>query len=296
MSQNGLSIRVMTREDLELAVEWAAREGWNPGWQDADCFYAADPTGFLGGWLGSELVACISAVKYGATFGFLGFYIVHPQYRGQGFGLHIWDTALKSLQGRVIGLDGVVAQQENYRRSGFELAYRNVRYQGTGSSNSTGVDLNLNSAPQASVTSEIEPLASFSFAEVVDYDRRMFPEDRTQFLQGWIEQPNSIAMGVRQHSKLVGYGVMRRCREGYKIGPLFADDVELAERLFRAFRSQVDPKTPLFLDAPTSNPAAIAMLERHGWKVVFETARMYLGPAPVTPLDRCFGVTTFELG
>ena len=32
---------------------------------------------------------------------------------------------------RVIGLDGVVAQQENYRKSGFELAYANIRYGGT---------------------------------------------------------------------------------------------------------------------------------------------------------------------
>ena len=31
----------------------------------------------------------------------------------------------------MIGLDGVVAQQENYRKSGFELAYANVRYGGT---------------------------------------------------------------------------------------------------------------------------------------------------------------------
>ena len=31
---------------------------------------------------------------------------------------------------RVIGLDGVVAQQQNYRKSGFELAYANVRYGG----------------------------------------------------------------------------------------------------------------------------------------------------------------------
>jgi len=30
--------------------------------------------------------------------------------------------------------------------------------------------------------------------------------------------------------------------------------------------------------------------------VVFETARMYKGPAPQLPVERIFGVTTFELG
>jgi hypothetical protein len=29
---------------------------------------------------------------------------------------------------------------------------------------------------------------------------------------------------------------------------------------------------------------------------VFETARMYKGPAPELPIDRIFGLTTFELG
>jgi hypothetical protein len=28
----------------------------------------------------------------------------------------------------------------------------------------------------------------------------------------------------------------------------------------------------------------------------FETARMYKGPAPEIPLERVFGITTFELG
>ncbi len=33
-----------------------------------------------------------------------------------------------------------------------------------------------------------------------------------------------------------------------------------------------------------------------GLSPVFETARMYTGPAPAIALDRIFGVTSFELG
>lgn len=32
--------------DLDTMVDWAAREGWNPGLRDADSFHTADPTGF----------------------------------------------------------------------------------------------------------------------------------------------------------------------------------------------------------------------------------------------------------
>ena len=55
-------------------------------------------------------------------------------------------------------------------------------------------------------------------------------------------------------------------------------------------------KQPLFLDVPEPNRAAVALAERHGMTPVFETARMYRGPAPAEPVERMFGVTSFELG
>jgi hypothetical protein len=125
-----LHIRPMTRADLDVAVEWAAQEGWNPGLADAECFHAADPAGFLLGSLGAEPAGCISVVTYGAAFAFLGFYIVKPEIRGNGHGLALWQAGLARLDRHVVGLDGVIAQQHNYRRSGFVLAHRNIRFGG----------------------------------------------------------------------------------------------------------------------------------------------------------------------
>ena len=130
--QEGLVVRRMTEADLELALDWAAAEGWNPGLHDAHCFYAADPQGFFLGEIDGAPVGCVSAVRYGLGFGFLGLYIVNPERRGQGFGLALWRAALDRLGDRVVGLDGVVAQQENYRKSGFRLAFRNIRQRGEG--------------------------------------------------------------------------------------------------------------------------------------------------------------------
>ncbi|MGZ4981767.1 MAG: GNAT family N-acetyltransferase, partial [Methylobacter sp.] len=80
MQKNSYTIRTMTRQEINIAVDWATEEGWNPGLHDADCFYAADPSGFLVGLLDDEPIATISVVKYGDSFGFLGFYIVKPEY------------------------------------------------------------------------------------------------------------------------------------------------------------------------------------------------------------------------
>lgn len=283
MSSLDYKIRTMTREDIDLAIEWAALEGWNPGVDDADCFYAADTQGFFVGEIDGEPIATISAVKYGETFGFIGCYIVKPAYRGQGYGQQIWNAGIKYLAGRNIGLDGVVVQQENYQKSGFKIAYRHMRYAGVSGG----------SPPQ---NSEIIKLSQLPFETVENYDRPFFPAPRSQFLKSWLDRPHHISLGILAQGQLSGYGTIRVCRSGYKIGPLFADSPESAASLFIALKSQVNPGQPIYLDIPEVNQAAVALVENHQMKLVFETARMYRGSFPNLPLDRLFGLTSFELG
>lgn len=283
MQNSNYQIRVMTRQEVDIAIAWAAAEGWNPGVYDADCFYQADPNGFLIGLLGDEPIAAISAVKYGDSFGFLGLYIVKPEYRGKGYGLQIWNAGIAYLNGRTIGLDGVVAQQSNYKKSGFILAYRNIRYQGTGGG-------------FFPTDSEIVQLSTLPFDEICLYDQPFFPDSRLQFLRCWINQPQTTAIGILENSKLAGYGVIRPCRAGYKIGPLFADSPLFAEDLFLALKSNVPKDVPIFLDIPSENSSAVDLVNRHNMMIAFETARMYKGKSPDLPINRLFGVTTFELG
>lgn len=270
----------MGRADLDRALDWAAMEGWNPGLHDAECFWAADPGGFLVGELAGEAVAGISAVAYGADFGFLGLFIVAPEHRGRGFGRRLWRAGLARLGGRNVGLDGDPARPDGYHRSGFRLAYRNVRFEGAG---------------RAQEASAAVDLASLPFAQVAAYDRELFPAPRERFLERWIAVPDGRALGLLETGRLSGYGVIRRCRTGHKIGPLFADGADQAEALFRAL-SATAPGEPLVLDVPEPNAAAVALARGHGMKAVFETARMYRGKEPDIPLRRVFGVTTLELG
>jgi len=279
----GYRCRTMTPGEVALAVEWAAQEGWNPGLHDAASFLAADPQGFFTGVQDGQPVASISVVKYGSDFAFLGLYIVRPQCRGQGLGWALWRHGMASAAGRQVGLDGVVAQQDNYRKSGFALAWRNVRYEGTGGM-PTAADARL-------VRLDTLPLAA-----VRAYDRPFFPAERGTFLAAWLAQPDAAALGWLEGGALRGYGVVRRCRDGWKIGPLFADGEGIAEALFAGLAGHAGPGERVFLDIPEPNAAAVALTRRHGMRMVFETARMYTGNAPATPMDRTYGITTFELG
>lgn len=71
-------------------------------------------------------------MKYGDSFGFIGLYIVKPEYRGKIYGVKMGRLALKYLKDRNMGVDGVLEKQENYKAFGFNLAYRNIRYEGKG--------------------------------------------------------------------------------------------------------------------------------------------------------------------
>ena len=274
--------RVMSAAELDLAVEWAAREGWNPGLNDALAFRVADPAGFLVGRKDGVPVTCISVVRYGADFGFLGFYIATPEARGQGLGYKLWQAGMAHLQERNVGLDGVPAQQANYRKSGFTLAWRNIRFGGV---------------PQTSAVAGVTLVdaRTLPFTEIAEYDRRFFPAPRDAFLAAWFATTGHRALTAIRDGEVVGLGVIRPCREGRKIGPLYADRRETAEALFSALCA-TSAGGPVFLDVPEPNAAAVALAEAAGLKPAFETARMYTGPEPAIDRAGLFGVTTFELG
>ncbi|WP_441236767.1 GNAT family N-acetyltransferase [Bradyrhizobium sp. 930_D9_N1_4] len=276
-----LQIRNLTPSEIAIAAEWAAAEGWNPGLSDAACFAIPDAQGFLVGEIDGEPVATVSCVNYDDRFAFLGFYIVRENYRGSGHGLRIWNAAIAHAGARVIGLDGVVAQQDNYRKSGFQLAYANIRYGG------------IVAAPPA--PADVVALDTIPFALVDADDATVFPAARSAFLRAWINTPGHLGRALMRDGKLAAWGVIRPCRSGQKIGPLVADDRTSAEAVMCALLASAGAGK-IFLDVPAVNRAAVALAEALGLKPVFETARMYTGAITPLRIDRVFGVTSFELG
>jgi GNAT superfamily N-acetyltransferase len=286
MSDPAFIIRSMTREEINTAIDWASDEGWNPGIFDADAFHAADEEGFLIGMLGDEKVAMISAIRYGKNFGHIGFFVVKPEHRGGGYGSQIWQAAMDRLAGRVMGLDGVVSQQDFYKHAGFELAQRNIGYRCSGGG----------PMPPMALCEKIVSMPFLSLDDILAYDLAFFPEERRAFFQKWISIPYSTVMGIRENGKLTAFCVMRPCREGFKIAPLFADTPKLAETLFMVMRAQTREHENIFIDMPESNPAAMALAKRYDMEIVFETGRMYFGSAPDLSIPRTYGITSPELG
>ena len=151
----GFAIATASAADVRLISDWAKDEGWNPGRTDHWAFLAMDPTGFLMGRLDGEPVASISVVRYGAGFAFLGCYIARPEVRGKGYGIRMWRAGMALAPGRNVGLDGVPAQQGNYRKSGFHHAWNNARHEGRPAVAPIPAGVTLRSKPASSFVAPI---------------------------------------------------------------------------------------------------------------------------------------------
>ncbi|MFJ3923234.1 GNAT family N-acetyltransferase [Streptomyces sp. NPDC090022] len=271
--------------DMELFRTWAEDEGWNPGDTDRLAFAVADPRGFLVGRLDGEPAACISAVRYGTGFGFIGFYIARPAFRGQGYGIQLWQAGMERLDGRLVGLDGVVEQQDNYRKSGFRRVWNNVRHEGTPQGGPR---------PLADGVRLVDA-ATLPFGVLAAYDRRFFPEARDAFLFAWTGLPGRTAVAAVRDGRIEGLGVIRPCSGAWRVGPLYAGTPQIAAALLHRL-AQDAPGGAVAVDVPDANPAATALMAELGLVPTFEAARMYTGPAPEVDLAGMYAVTSLELG
>lgn len=286
MDLEACNIRQLTRGELDTVIAWASAEGWNPGLHDAAIFWETDPEGFVGVELAGELIAAGSIVAYGDEFGFMGCFIVKSELRGQKIGTKLWFHRRDLLCSRLsacaaIGMDGVFDMQAWYATGGFVLSHRNLRMEGI--------------ARSGAASEELQALSECEFESVARYDQQHFGFERKRFLRRWIQPTEGAALGCVRGGQFVGYGVVRKCVQGYKVGPLFADDALIAKDLFIGLSQSAVGET-MVLDVPENNLEALKLAATFGLKEVFGCARMYYGPAPDLPWSRIFGITSFELG
>lgn len=281
-----LTFRKLTFPEFETLVSWAAREGWNPGLYDAELFYETDPEGFYGYFEQNTMIGGGSIVSYNGELGFMGFFIVHPEYRAKGIGNDLWllrrDTLLKRLQpNAAIGMDGVVAMQPFYQKGGFSIAYRDERYEKKGE--------HFPANPLVQLATAKDEAALFAL------DLECFGVERKKFLKLWLNPTKSKTFTYTEKDTLLGFAVLRKCQTGFKIGPLFAENEKVAEALYERCLTEAIEE-PVYLDIPLNNKAALSMVNKYKAGYVFECARMYYNIPPKTATAKVFGITSFELG
>lgn len=283
---DNLELKQLNKNGLSILMDWARNKGWNPGKNDIDAFWDADPDGFYGFYNENELIAGGAVISYNQEFGFMGLFIVHPDFRGQGIGKKLWHLRRNLLISRLkpgasIGMDGVVDMQVFYEKGGFKIAFRDERYEFQGQ--------------KSTLNNNITVITSNDLEKVMAYDLKGFGFPRNEFLKTWLTLPNSKALKFTINNEVKAYAVLRKVKSGYKIGPLFADNPEIAEEIFKACLNSAEGMA-VFLDIPVINEEAVELVKKYKGKYVFECARMYYGQAPKVDFGVVYGVSSFELG
>ncbi|MEM8554569.1 MAG: GNAT family N-acetyltransferase [Pseudomonadota bacterium] len=271
--------QIATLDEVALALEWAAAEGWNPGLDDAAAFHAVDPDGFFVAKDGDSPVAAISVVNHSDDFAFLGLYLCLPSHRGRGIGYAIWNHALANAGNRVVGLDGVPDQQDNYRKSGFVLTGQTTRFVGS-----------VQGAASAHVrAAQPEDIPTLSAMEA-----RASAWNKPRYQSLWLTDTETRRTLVHTSGDTIdGFVTVRRCQAENKIGPLVAGNDQVSLDLLRG-AADVFPGD-LSVDVPGTALGLVQLCQNLGLKPGFETARMYRGTPRLSDAP-FYAVSTLELG
>ena len=281
----GYRIDRMTRAEADILDGWAAVEGWNPGLNDIEIAWSYDPDAFIALRKDGELAGGGAIIAYQGAAGFMGLFIMRADLRRQGLGRVLWHERLNQLRARLqpgapIGMDGVFDMAPFYEAGGFRYLYRDLRFEGT----AHGA---LDSAPI--------PLGQIPWPELAAYDAQVSGLKREGFMRAWLGQQGGHGFALTEAGAIGGYGFLRPCCVGFKLGPLYASDPATARRLLQSLLSAVQGSR-VQIDVPEPNLAAIDLMKELGWPSPFGCARMVYGTPPAVPVEQVFGVTSFEFG
>ena len=296
-------IRLATRKNLNWMLKTAAGLGWRPGREDQEAFWAADNTGFFIGELNGEVISCVSFVKYSSSFAFVGLYIVDEPYRekGLGYGMKTFQAGMASLpEGCNVALDGLVHKESVYERSGFKIAWVTTRRL---VSVSTVVSTFCDCVPSFGVA--IKPAQEISFDKIMQYDSECFQVPRPAFLERWINLTGRKSfVAIDAQGDVVGIIVARSTvrleKDGYRIGPLFADNDDIACALLKSAAEAViadgNPQQILVIDIPDFHEGAIKIADDLHAGKDFQCIRMFTKDPLQYPREKIYGLTSLELG
>ena len=294
---DNFTIRNISNYELQKVTNWAKLEGFAPGIDDISIYKNTDRQGIWVGCLNDDPVGSIACVKYNASYGFIGLFIVRKEFRNRGYGVRLWKHALGYLDGiECIGLEAAPSRLNDYQKWGFEKSSTTYRWKLYGCKDLPESNFYKESDPAFKVV----PGSQISSEAVLNYDSQRESSPRPHFLNDWLRNSFGIVKALIDNNGMChGFGRIRPCilkdnERGWRIGPLLADTPPLAELLIRELVEGLENE--ILLDCPGINPYANYLLSNLGFHEISKTYRMYKGIQPPFPMNQLYGLACLELG
>lgn len=227
---------------------------------------------------------CIVAFTYPNGTGWVGFFIVNESLRQKGFGRILWkglEDSFAASETKVIGLDGVQEQVKTYERRGYVDCARIPLMTRPGLKEKP-LDQNIVDAPEGTQFRDVRSVDPTHLAKL---DEQHTGLDRSAL---WTKEAifdRKDASGFALFSsdpelpKLLGYILVRRCEQGRRFGPLYAETYDQAKALLsKAMNHVSEEKGSLIAEIFGSNPEGQKLFEELGWTWCgIDYHRMWLG-------------------
>lgn len=284
---DGLKLHPLTPADGGRGFALSTEIGWNQT-EDDWRYMLANGEGLGRSDKDGRLVASAMALPYG-EFGWVCMVLVSPPYRRRGLATDLMNRVVETLEanGIIPGLDATPAGREVYKHIGFTGIYGLLRHY-------------IPAVPALADESDrtpirIEPLAVEKIGEAANYDSVLFGGDRGALLRHLYDNRPDFAFAAWAGPWMAGYVMGRSGRVASYIGPVVAEDPDIAIAL--AQRALAAVRGAAYLDAMERQEEFVAWLQDAGFEVERPYTRMLRGrEAPFDDVERIFCAAGPELG
>lgn len=138
---------------------------------------------------------------------------------------------------------------------------------------------------------DIEPFEESHLPLMYDYDKKLMGYDRQLIIKLTCKEPDSRTFLAVKGGECVGFGTIKiSCQEAGLIGPLYADDKEVAEVLLNKLIVSLQDQTKGFaMMTVSNNDAANELVKRIGCPASEECPRLYRKKPFEIDLSKVYG-------
>jgi GNAT superfamily N-acetyltransferase len=255
----------MTRQDIPAGLRLCRASRWNQLENDWAAFLELNPAGCRVAEKDGRVIGTVATFRYQDRFSWLAMMLVDPQERRTGIGTQLLSEGLAILADqRCIRLDATPAGRELYREHGFLDEYsigRMTRSPGTGTN--------------AAASGRARRMGEKDLSAVFEHDREIFGADRQYLLQSLFDRSPEYAWVVGDSEVVQGYCFSRPGFLYRQLGPIVADDENIASDLLSQCLLEADET--FVIDIPHASLDWLNWVSARGFREERTFVRMYRG-------------------